>query len=475
VHACTGNPATFLQAELSRDGHWLIVAIRHGWNATDLYIADRRGRPVDEKPTFTPLVTGRGALYFATAWQDRFYIHTNDGAPRYRVFRADPVRPARADWTEIVPEAGDAVLEHLTIAGGRLVLTLIRNAAHELEVRSIDGDFVRRVELPAGSTLGALTSDPDEDDAYASTSSFTRPTEVYRTSIATGATTLWSAIRAPIDLEPYLAEQVWYPSRDGTRIPMFIVRRRDMPRDGSTPFLLTGYGGFNVSQLPAFAPGLFAWLEAGGAFGVANLRGGGEFGEEWHKAGMLAAKQNVFDDFIAAAEHLVGAGYTRPERLAIRGGSNGGLLVGAALTQRPELFRAVICGAPLLDMLRYHLFGSGKTWMPEYGNPEREADFRVLATYSPYHRVTPGTAYPALLMMSPANDDRVDPMHARKMVAALQAATASPHPILLRIEAHAGHGGADLVRKQIDSLADSYAFLRHELGMSGDDAAPRQE
>jgi len=467
VHARTGNPATFLRVDLSRDGHWLFATIQHGWNATEVFVADRRGRPAPgaDPVGFSPLVTGRGALYFATAWQDRFYVHTNEGAPRYRVFRVDPARPARADWTEIVPEATDAVLEHLTIAGGQLVSILIRNAGHELEVRTLDGDFVRRVELPAPSTIGPLASNPDEDDVYVSTSSFTRPTAVHRTSIATGATTRWSAVHAPIDPKPYMVEQVWYPSRDGTRISMFVVRRRDMPRDATTPFILSGYGGFSVSRLPVFMPAIFAWLEAGGAYALPNLRGGGEYGEEWHRAGMLAAKQNVFDDFIAAAEHLIRMDYTRPGRLAISGGSNGGLLVGAALTQRPDLFRAVICSAPLLDMARYHLLGSGKTWTPEYGDPEREADFRVLAAYSPYHKVTAGSAYPALLMLSPANDDRVDPAHARKMVAALQAASASGHPVLLRIETHAGHAGADLVKKQIATIADTYAFLMHELAM----------
>jgi prolyl oligopeptidase len=246
---------------------------------------------------------------------------------------------------------------------------------------------------------------------------------------------------------------------------MFVVHRKGMPRDGSAPFLLGGYGGFNIPSRPAFVSTLYPWLEAGGGYALANMRGGGEFGEAWHEAGMKANKQNVFDDFIGAAEYLVKSGYTRPERLAIRGGSNGGLLVGAAMTQRPELFRAVICAVPLLDMVRYHLFGLGKLWIPEYGSPENEAEFNVLYDYSPYHHLTQGAAYPALLMMSADTDDRVDPVHARKMTAALQAATSSDRPIWLRIERNASHGGADLVKQTVEQSADGYAFLMHELGM----------
>jgi prolyl oligopeptidase len=247
---------------------------------------------------------------------------------------------------------------------------------------------------------------------------------------------------------------------------MFLVHRRDLPKDGSTPFLLTGYGGFNVANEPSFMASLYPWLEAGGGFAVANLRGGGEYGEEWHRAGMLGNKQNVFDDFIAAAEYLVGQGYTRPERLAIQGGSNGGLLVGAALTQRPDLFGAVICRVPLLDMVRYHLFGSGRTWIPEYGTAERAEDFGWLYRYSPYHHVQKGTAYPAVLFGSSDSDDRVDPMHARKMAAALQAASTGDGPVLLRIERNAGHGGADLVKSFVEQYTDFYAFLFDQFGLT---------
>lgn len=461
IHPRTGDPTTFLQVELSRDGRWLFAGIQHGWNSIDLYFRDLRSKETE----WEPLVVGVPAMFDVTAWKDRFYIHTNLDAPRWRVLATDAEHPARENWHEIVPEAADTVIESLRVVGDHLVLGTLRSAATRLEVRALDGRKVREVPLPGIGSAGGVTGNPDEDDAYFSFSSFTIPPQVYRTSIRSGATSLWASVKVPVDPEPYTVEQVWYPSKDGTKVSMFLVRRKDVPKDGSTPFLLEGYGGFNISMTPAFRASLYPWLEAGGGYAVPNLRGGGEYGEAWHRAGMLDRKQNVFDDFIGGAEYLVKHGYTRPERLAIRGGSNGGLLVGAAVTQRPDLFRAVICAVPLLDMVRYHLFGSGRTWISEYGSAEDEAQFRALLAYSPYHHVRAGTPYPALLMMSADSDDRVDPMHARKMAALLQAANTGPHPVLLRIEQHAGHGGADLVKQTVDSSVDSYAFLMRELGM----------
>ena len=461
VRVATGDPRTFLSVDLSRDGRWLFAYVSHGWNSTDVYLRDLKGN--DE--SWRPLVVGKDALFFVHAWRDRFYILTNEHAPRFRVMRADAARPQPAHWTELVPEAADAVIEDMRLLGGHLVLGYLKNAASRLEVRTLDGARVRELALPAlGSTFG-LTGNPDENEAFFGYQSYTTPPEVHRLSVATGETRLWSAVKVPVDASALEVEQVWYPSKDGTRISMFVVRRKDMPRDGSTPFLLYGYGGFSVSERPTFTTSFFPWLEAGGGFAVANLRGGGEYGEEWHRAGMLHRKQNVFDDFIAAAEHLQKSGYTRPDRLAIMGGSNGGLLVGAAMVQRPDLFRAVSCGVPLLDMVRYHLFGSGKTWIAEYGSAENEAEFRTLFAYSPYHHVK-AAPYPSVLMTSADTDDRVDPMHARKMTAALQAATTSGRPVLLRIEKNAGHGGADMVKQAVETSADRYAFLMREVGLT---------
>ncbi|HEY0880142.1 MAG TPA: prolyl oligopeptidase family serine peptidase, partial [Archangium sp.] len=288
--------------------------------------------------------------------------------------------------------------------------------------------------------------------------------QVFRTSVKTGKSEVYSKVEVPVDASKYEVRQVFYPSKDGTQVSMFIVASKDVKLDGNNATLLYGYGGFDVSLRSAFTSFIYPWLEAGGVYAVPNLRGGGEYGKAWHDAGKGAKKQNVFDDFHAAAEYLIANKWTNPKRLAIRGGSNGGLLVGAAMTQRPELFKAVICAVPLLDMERYHLYGSGKTWIPEYGDPEKPEELAVLKTYSPYAKIKPGTVYPSLLMMSADHDDRVDPFHARKFVAGVQAA--SPNTVSwLRIEANAGHGGSDQVAKAIENSADQVAFLMNQLGL----------
>lgn len=458
VHPRTGNPTTFIDSDLSRDGRWLVLTIAHGWNSTDVYYRDLH----DASSAFRPLVVGQEAIYSVWVWQDVFYVHTNDGAPQWRLFRAMPPGLSRDAWVEIVPERPDAKLEGFGIVGGRLALSYLQNACSRLEIAELDGTPVRQVQMPGLGTIAGPLGNEDDDEAYFAFDSFTTPREIYQTSIATGETSLWFRLSIPVDPSPYLAEQVFLNSRDGTRLSMFIVRHKDMKRDGQSPTLLTGYGGFQVSLLPHFDPSVFPWLEQGGVYAVANLRGGGEYGEEWHRDGMRLQKQNVFDDFIACAEYLVGAGYTRPGRLAIEGGSNGGLLVGAVMTQRPDLFRAVLCAVPLLDMVRYHLYGSGKTWISEYGSADDPEQFRAIHAYSPYQHVKPGVRYPALLMLSADSDDRVDPMHARKFTAALQAATRGG-PVLLRIERNAGHGGADLIKASVEKIADEYAFTLWQL------------
>jgi prolyl oligopeptidase len=457
-----GNPETELEATLSRDGHWLLVSVIRGASVIELHLRDAR-RP---KAPWVALVKGHEGTMAATAWKDQLYLRTTEGAPLGRVFRVDPRRPARDGWKEIVPEAKDARLEDARVVGGHLALRYVRLAKSELEIRTLDGERAGAgsIALPGiGSTAG-LVGEPDSDTAYYLFKSFTNPGVIYRTSIKTGESKVWYAFKTPVDLAPFEVEQVFYPSKDGTQVSMFVVRRKGAPRDGSTPFFVTGYGGFDISMTPFFWPDLLVWLEAGGGFAVPNLRGGGEYGEAWHQGGMLARKQNVFDDFIAAAEHLVQRGETRPERLAMWGASNGGLLVGAVLTQRPDLFRAAICGVPVLDMIRYPLFGDGKTWVAEYGSPDEEAHFKALFAYSPYHRVTPGAAYPAVLMLSADADDRVPPHHAWKMTAALQAASGSGRPVLMRVERNAGHGGADRVESEVEETADVLSFSLAAMG-----------
>jgi prolyl oligopeptidase len=288
---------------------------------------------------------------------------------------------------------------------------------------------------------------------------------VYRIDVETGEQELWRRVEADVDPERFEVNQVAVRSRDGTDVTMFLVHRRDLVRDGNAPTYLTGYGGFNISMTPAFSRSLLLWLEHGGLVAIPNIRGGGEYGEAWHQAGMLGRKQNSFDDFIAAAEWLVRERYTRPERLAAAGGSNGGLLMGAVLTQRPELFRAVVIQVPLLDMLRYHRFLIARLWIPEYGSPDDPEAYGWLRAYSPYHHVRAGTAYPAVLLATAESDTRVDPMHARKMAARLQAATTSGRPVLLRLESRAGHGAGKPLAKVLDELTDTWSFVFSELGV----------
>jgi prolyl oligopeptidase len=456
VYPATGNSQAFLGGWISRDGRWLVATIQHGWSSTELYVKDTRA----PAGGWTTLVAGVEANFQLAIWRDQFYVTTNDGAPRNRVFKVDPRRLERTAWHEIVPER-DATLEQTGIVGEHLVLTYLRNAASELVIHDLSGTLVRKVALPALGSVAGIAGDPDDDTGYIAYTSFTEPQVIFKTSIKTGETSEWARITLPIDTAQLVAEQVHYPSKDGTRISMFILHKQGAVRDGTNPTILYGYGGFNVNLTPAFAGSRALWLERGGVYAIPNLRGGGEYGENWHRAGMLLRKQNVFDDFIAAGEYLIAERWTSPDHLAISGGSNGGLLVGAVLAQRPELWKAVVCAVPLLDMLRFHRFGSGKTWVPEYGSPDDATQFAALHAYSPYRVVLDAgpRAYPAVLLDSADHDDRVDPMHARKLAAALQAAQRGDAPILLRIERNAGHGGADLVKQQVERSADALGFL----------------
>jgi prolyl oligopeptidase len=460
IHAPTHDAESFIGGGISRDGHWLVVSIQHGWNSADVYFKDARKPKAD----WTTLVAGVDANFQVDVWRDHFYVMTNDGAPRYRVYKVDPHRPARAGWHEIVAQS-DATLESFGIVGEHLILTYLRNAANRVEVHDLGGKLVREIALPPLGTSGGIGGNPDEDTGYFAYTSFTEPQVIYKTSIKTGKVEEWARIKLPVDTSQLVTDQVFFPSKDGTKISMFIIHRKDAKLDGTAPTILYGYGGFNVNMTPAFAGSRAVWLEHGGVYAIPNLRGGGEYGEDWHRAGMLLNKQNVFDDFIAAAEYLEQQGWTSKAHLAISGGSNGGLLVGATLVQRPDLFKAVICSVPLLDMLRFHEFGSGKTWVPEYGSADDPAQFKALYAYSPYRRAVDAgpTAWPAVLMDSADHDDRVDPMHARKLVAALQASQIADAPILLRIERNSGHGGADMVKSQVDRIADQFAFLFSEL------------
>ena len=464
IHEKTGDPTKFIGANVSRDGKWIFFEQENGASRNDLYYQPLKGQPTAGiAHSWKPMVVGKDFSYSIEAWKGQGYILTNENAPHYRLFKVSLTDPRRSKWTEIIPESQTLVIQDVSVVGGLLVLNGLENIMSRIEILDLNGKFIRDLKLPGIGTAGA-GGEPDHDELFYEFENFTQPPEIFQTSVTNEAQTLWAKLNMPVDPTPYTVEQKWCTSKDGTKVPMFIVHRKDLPMDGSTPFMLYGYGGFDINMLPEFRGGYYPWLEAGGGFAIVNLRGGGEFGELWHQEGMLLKKQNVFDDCIAAAEYLIQQGYTSPAHLAVRGGSNGGLLVGAVITQRPDLFRAAVCEAPLLDMVRYTLYGGGKTWIPEYGSPDDPDQFKALYGYSPYHHVKPGTAYPSVLFCTPQNDDRVAPMHAFKLTAALQAATSSPNPILLRLETQSGHGGGDQVSKTIEYGTDIWGFLIHELG-----------
>ncbi len=443
---------------LSPDGRWLVIGVARTFDQTDLYLQDLvAGTPP------VPVAKDLPATFDGEVVRGRLYLRTNLDAPTYRLYRVDPERPAREGWREILPPRADAVLDGFKITGSTLALSYLERASSRLRLADLEGSGVRDVALPTIGSLFGLTGEWDGDEVYYGFTSYTVPPTVYRLELPAGTSTLWRRVDADLDPSRYEVRQVSYPSKDGTEVTMFVIHWAGLPRDGANPVYLSGYGGFNISMTPAFSRSLLLWLEQGGVVAIPNIRGGGEYGEAWHQGGMLGQKQNSFDDFIAAAEWLTREGYTRPERLAAAGGSNGGLLMGAVLTQRPELFGAVLVQVPLLDMLRYHRFLIARLWIPEYGSAEDPEQFRWLRAYSPYQHVRDGVAYPAVLLATAESDTRVDPMHARKMAARLQAATSSDRPVLLRLEARAGHGAGKPLNKVLDELTDTWTFVFWQL------------
>jgi prolyl oligopeptidase len=445
---------------LSPDGRWLLIGVARTFDQTDLYIQDLRGGA-------PPVAVAKDlpALFDGQVVAGRLYLRTNLHAPTYGLYAVDPERPDLGSATQLVPPRPDAVLDGARVVGRHLALDYLERASSRLRLADLDGSHVSEHPLPGIGSLFGLGAEWDGSELFYGYSSYTVPPTVYRIDLETGAETLWRRVEADIEPDRYAVRQVTYASGDGTPVTMFVVHPRGIQLDGGNPTYLTGYGGFNISMTPGFARSLFLWLERGGVIAVPNVRGGGEYGETWHQGGMLGNKQNTFDDFVAAAEWLIANGYTRPERLAVAGGSNGGLLMGAVLTQRPDLFRAVVIQVPLLDMLRYPRFLLARLWIPEYGSPEDPGEYAWLRAYSPYHHVRDGTAYPAVLLATAESDTRVDPMHARKMTARLQAATGSTHPVLLRLESKAGHGAGKPIAKVLAELTDVWSFVFHELGL----------
>ena len=465
VYATPDHPDYSHHASVTSDGRFVLITSSIGTDARhELHVIDLRRRPAGWSAR--PLVTG-----FDSDWRvidsigHTVWFVTNRDAPRYCVVAAD-FGTATPTWRVIVPER-DETLERATLIGEKLVLNYLRDAASHAVVLDRDGRPAQVIGLAGLGTAAGFRGEPGDPETFYSFSSFNRPSTVYRYDIETGKATVFAEPAMSFDPSDYAVEQRFYASKDGTRVPMFVVRKRAIAKAGrAVPTLVYGYGGFDVSLTPGYSAVRMAWLEAGGAFAVANLRGGGEYGRAWHDAGRLANKQNVFDDFVAAGEYLVAEGIAPRGGLAIQGGSNGGLLVGAVVNQRPDLFAAANAQVGVMDMLRFDRFTAGRYWVDDYGNPSREADFRVLRAYSPYHNIRSGRDYPAMLVTTADTDDRVVPGHSFKYAAALQAADIGSRPQLIRVETRAGHGAGTPTEKVIEEGADVLAFLARWSGLT---------
>ena len=417
---------------------------------------------------FVELLNDFDASYdFVTNIGSVFYFRTDLKAPMGRVIAIDTASPERSNWREVIPQS-DATIQGVSFVGQHFFVSYLRDARSEVKVFDAKGAFVRDVALPGIGTAGGFGGKSTDTETFYSFSGFTTPARIYRHDVATGESTLFKEAKVAFNPDAYETTQVFYTSKDGTRVPMFIASKKGLTRDGSSPTLLYGYGGFNIPLTPAFSVSNLVWMEMGGVYAVANIRGGGEYGEAWHQAGTKLRKQNVFDDFIAAGEYLVKEKYTSPKKLAIRGGSNGGLLVGACIAQRPDLFGAALPEVGVLDMLRFHKFTIGHAWTSDYGSAENADEFKALFAYSPLHNIKKGTCYPPTMVMTADHDDRVVPAHSFKFAAALQAAQAAdcPSPALIRIESRAGHGAGKPTAKVIEEAGDRWSFLIRALDFS---------
>jgi len=463
VYRVSDHPTRAPSASVSDDGRWLFISLADGYRTNGVELIDLR------KPA-------AGARTLFGAWDARYkvigsegdtlYVVTTNNAPRGRVIAVDARDPPPQKWRELVPQ-DTLALDEASFVGGRIIVRYVRDAHGEARVFDRDGRALGEVPVPGLGTIvgfGGIATDTETFFAYAD---YLRPGQVMRLDLGDLSTSVWRAPAFGADTSRYVTRQVFYTSKDGTRVPMFITHHRDLVRNGEAPTLLYGYGGFNISVTPTFRPTVITWLEMDGIYVEANLRGGGEYGEPWHEAGTKTRKQNVFDDFIAAAEYLIREGYTHPRRLAISGRSNGGLLVGATLLQRPDLFAAALPGVGVLDMLRYHTASANaRQWSSDYGLSEDPTEFKALLAYSPVHNVKPGTCYPPTLITTADRDDRVVPWHSYKFAAALQRGQGCASPILLRVETRAGHGAGKPTYMQIEDFADQWAFAAEMLGVT---------
>ncbi|OUN58861.1 prolyl oligopeptidase family serine peptidase [Alistipes sp. An66] len=458
IYEDKAHPLRYFSAWPSEDGKWLFVIASEGTSGTEILC-----RKTSETK-FRTLLAGFDHDYAPVdCKEDNLYFVTNEGASNYTLKRIALTAPAKVET--VIPEHEKNLLEGVGTAGGYLFASYLQDAQNQVVQYDYDGRLVREIVLPAIGTVGGFSGEEEDTELYYSLANYTAPATIYRYDIASGESTLYKSPEVAFDPALFVTEQVFYPSKDGTQVPMFITRRKDMKLDGKNPCLLYGYGGFQINLTPGFNPSALMFVEQGGVYCVANLRGGSEYGEAWHKAGMLENKQNVFDDFIAAAEYLIAQKYTSSERLAINGGSNGGLLVGACEVQRPDLYAVCLPQVGVMDMLRYHKFTIGWGWAVEYGSSDNEEQFPYIYKYSPLHNIKEGVKYPATLVMTADHDDRVVPAHSFKFAAQMQHCQAGEAPVLIRIESKAGHGAGKPTSKRIDEAADMYAFLFQNIGV----------
>lgn len=463
VYEDKANPQRFHFLSTSEDERFAFLSISDrgkGFDGNALYYRDSKSGD----KTFKPIVAAVGKSRYSVIENDddKILLSTNDGAANNRVMLFDPAHPAREDWKVIVPEKPEPI-QGVGTAAGRLYVSYLKDVTTRVYEYDVTGKLLKEIKLPGLGTANGFGGEKDDKFFFYTFTSFTFPPTIYKYDIATGKSTVFRQPEVSFNPNDYETKQVFYPSKDGTKIPMFIVHRKGLKLDGTNPTMLYAYGGFNISSLPGFSATLIPFLEQGGVYALANLRGGAEYGEAWHQAGMRLKKQNVFDDFIAAGEYLIKNKYTSNQRLAIRGGSNGGLLVGAVMNQRPDLFKVAIPQVGVMDMLRFHKFTIGWNWIAEYGSSDSAADFKNLYAYSPLHNLKAGVNYPATLITTADHDDRVVPAHSFKYAAALQEKHKGANPVMIRIETNSGHGASNTA-KNIESIADIYCFIFTNMG-----------
>jgi len=451
---------------VTEDGRWLVITVRIGTDPkTSVFVQDARRQGRSKQAKTLEVLPGFTARFKVVGSEgDTLWLFTDDGAPRGRLVAVDIKRPGKAHWKPLIPES-TRTLTDVKVVGDRFVATWLEDAQSKVSIHTIDGKLERDLALPGIGTVSGFTGKRGDKETWFSFTGFATPPEIWKLDPKTGKSEPWKRPKVAFDPADYETHQVFYTSKDGTKVPMFVSHKQGLAKTGANPTYLYGYGGFNISLTPSFSVANVVWMEMGGILAVPNLRGGGEYGEEWHAAGTKLVKQNVFDDFIAAAEYLVREKYTRTDKLAIGGRSNGGLLVGAAITQRPELFGAALPGVGVMDMLRFDEFTIGWAWRSDYGSPDDPQEWKALFAYSPYHNVAPGTAYPPTLVYTADHDDRVVPAHSYKFIAALQHAQKGDAPVLIRIDTKSGHGAGKPTSKQIEEWGDLWGFLAHHLAI----------